>query len=401
MDTDFTKRTNFYLDNFFNPIYFPHFTRTLADGTIKSVFHEGERFAIGEPRSTEGRPVRSPFDPLAASGTKSKRQAPIVSLTAIKKMGYRGMTTHAIEYLQSPKAKLTRQLEKAYLESEGSLGVNPKTCTAFTPMLSATVKGDGEQVKFPVLATIKLDGIRVIKYKGQLVSRSMKPIRNKHLIAELAPLLPEGADGEIIVDQEFKTTTSFVMSVNKPIPPNTKFYWFDYIKDGAYDTPYSQRCEYIKRDMPVQARDAKIKIVALLPTLVKGVESLLKFETKALSEGHEGVIIRSPNGHYKCGRSTVNQGLMMKLKRFTDSEAKVYGYEQISNGKQELGALKLKWRGTEFSIGTGFSASERRDFWKNRKKLVGQLVKFKYFEIGSSNHPRHPVFLGFRDTDDL
>ena len=55
----------------------------------------------------------------------------------------------------------------------------------------------------------------------------------------------------------------------------------------------------------------------------------------------------------------------------------------------------------EFSIGTGFTAADRTWMWNNRDQLLGKFVKFKHFPIGAKDKPRHPVFLGFRDPDDL
>jgi DNA ligase-1 len=36
-----------------------------------------------------------------------------------------------------------------------------------------------------------------------------------------------------------------------------------------------------------------------------------------------------------------------------------------------------------------------------RKKLLGKIVKYKYQEIGVLEKPRFPVFLGFRDKEDM
>ena len=46
----------------------------------------------------------------------------------------------------------------------------------FAPMLASTYTG--EDLKFPVLVTPKIDGVRAIKLNGKLVSRSLKQIPN-------------------------------------------------------------------------------------------------------------------------------------------------------------------------------------------------------------------------------
>lgn len=56
---------------------------------------------------------------------------------------------------------------------------------------------------------------------------------------------------------------------------------------------------------------------------------------------------------------------------------------------------------TEFEVGTGFTLAERDRFWRERESLVGKFVTYKFFPTGSKDRPRHPVFISFREQDDL
>jgi DNA ligase-1 len=147
-------------------------------------------------------------------------------------------------------------------------------------------------------------------------------------------------------------------------------------------------------------------------------------EEKYLNEGYEGLMVRSPNGYYKEGRSTLRDGILGKLKRFSDSEYKVVGYEErMHNGNEaktnalgqtersthkenlvgrgDLGALVLELApGQTFNCGTGFTDEDRAEIWSNRDKYLGQMVKVKSFLIGVKDAPRFPVFLGWRDASD-
>lgn len=64
----------------------------------------------------------------------------------------------------------------------------------FKPMLAATVV-DRTKLRFPFLASPKLDGIRCIVLDGQVLSRSLKPIRNKFIVKQLQGL--PNLDGEL------------------------------------------------------------------------------------------------------------------------------------------------------------------------------------------------------------
>ena len=294
------------------------------------------------------------------------------------------------------------------------------------PMLATAVE-DVNTIKFPVLASQKLDGIRATVQGGQLLSRTLKPIPNVNVQALFAGL-PEGLDGELIVGDPFapdcyRKTTSLVMSDDKPLDffrEPVRFHVFDHI-DNA---PFSNRLADA-RQLTANAANVVVVEHRYVPTLVE----LEKFEEDLLDRGAEGVMLRSPNGPYKHGRSSLREAYLLKLKRFVDAEATITGtYELEHNGNESftnelgrtarsshqenkvglgtLGGLEVKGFGGEydkvdFRVGTGFDAETRRELWARRGNLKGQIVKVKYFPSGGKDKPRHPVFLGFRDARDM
>ncbi len=85
----------------------------------------------------------------------------------------------------------------------------------FRPMLASHCT-DTSKLKFPILVSKKLDGIRATVQGGRLLSRSLKPIANENVQARFAGL-PEGLDGELIVGDPcapdaYRKTSSIVMS---------------------------------------------------------------------------------------------------------------------------------------------------------------------------------------------
>lgn len=294
------------------------------------------------------------------------------------------------------------------------------------PMLAAAIE-DVEKLPFPMIASPKLDGIRCLKIGGAVLSRSLKPIANKFIRARLEEVLPEGADGEIMSGDTFQATTSAVMSHEGE--PEFVFWMFDHVLPeelGGLEEPYIRRASRIKEFMSPALYEPEIQVVPV--KVVRTVDELLAYEGKCLARGYEGVILRDPEGPYKCGRSTLRQAWLLKLKRFVDSEAEVIGLEeQYTNtneakvnelgytkrssakaGKVPAGTLgKLKVRdlktGIEFSIGTGkgLTADLRARIWTYPEFFVGQVVKYKYQPIGVKVAPRLPIFLGFRDEKDM
>ena len=89
----------------------------------------------------------------------------------------------------------------------------------FSPLLAPNREPDLDAIKYPVLGSIKMDGIRCIYKDGEILSRSLKPIPNKQLREKLAPLAKYSKDMDTIFDGEiysselsFQEITGFVMS---------------------------------------------------------------------------------------------------------------------------------------------------------------------------------------------
>ncbi len=304
----------------------------------------------------------------------------------------------------------------------------------FKVNLAATIKDEAE-ICFPVFVSPKLDGIRCYIKDGVALSRSNKPLPNKHLqniVAGWKGQL-EGLDGELIVgdptaDDVYRKTNSAVMSIEGE--PEFVFFVFDDINNS--DLPYQERISLLKvrTDNLTASRMLEVgsgsRLVELLSQYqLASVEELNEFERCVLELGYEGAILRNCDAKYKQGRSTMkgDQGVM-KLKRFLDAEAKVVGFEeQMFNGneaktnelghtsrsshkenlvpKGTLGALVcVTADGIGFKIGTGFDDETKQHIWDNQDQFLGQTVKYKFFPVGIKEAPRHPVFLGWRSELD-
>ena len=271
-------------------------------------------------------------------------------------------------------------------------------------MLAATIRTEEDIPSFPLLATPKVDGVRALMMNGQLVSRTLKPIPNNRIRAVLEPLLPESADGEIYCGDLY-TTTSTAMSFDAS--GDFKFYWFDWAHN--VDTPYGKRVSSIETYIEVNETDKKY-VIPLTPHAIYDLEGLYDYEKQVLDQGFEGIMLRIPSGGYKSGRSTIKEGLLIKLKRSADSEATIIGTEELihrtgfqtGEAGDTLGAIIARGAdGTEFRIGTGYTADQRLALWANRGMIVGKIVKYKHSEKGNKNKPRCAVFLSLRHNDDM
>ena len=253
----------------------------------------------------------------------------------------------------------------------------------------------------------------------KIVSRKLKTIPNHHIRKVLEECCPPGFDGELVLpDQSFQKTASAVMSRNGQ--PKFVYQVFDWVIDGHTDTPYHERMDHLARHMMYCDLNY---IEAVLPVVMENEDELLDYETKCLEEGYEGVMVRTPNSPYKCGRSTTREQWLLKIKRFLESDAIIVDVEEKMHNANpaevsELGLTKRSSHkenqepmdtlgslvvrdiktGVLFKIGTGFDDEMRDRLWRIRNSLSNKIVKYKFQPVGVLDKPRFPVFLGMRST---
>jgi len=290
-------------------------------------------------------------------------------------------------------------------------------------MLASAVK-DYNKITWPKFVSTKLDGVRAVVIDGIVYSRSGKPIRSKAVQKLFGNPRYNNLDGELIygsptAEDVFNKTTSFVMSEDVPDGMSEKeitFFTFDYVNDFLQ---FNERRGLGPLPLSCEQR------VDVGQVMLYNLQEVDAYEAQCLKEGYEGIMLRSPEGLYKHGRATEKSQDLLKVKRFVDDEAIIIGFEELLTnnnpatlnelGHQErssckenlvgadtLGALQCLTKArVAFNIGTGFSAELRQHIWNNREKYIGKLAKYKSFPIGVKDAPRLPVFLGFRDEDDL
>lgn len=284
------------------------------------------------------------------------------------------------------------------------------------PMLAEKTDGISKADLFalqPVwLATPKLDGIRCLIVDGVAVSRKFKPIPNKHIRDTLAKVAAEGMDGEIICPgKTFNEIQSLVMSQDGE--PNFEYHVFDFVEQGtSLDDPYEERLRRLK--VVLANCGTQNILVPVYPEPWTSVEGLETYEGTCLQHGYEGVMIRKPGGKYKCNRSTLKEGLLLKIKQFADSEAEILGFsEQMTNTNEkvenELGLSKRSSEkagmipagrlgefivrdihtGQEFRVGTGkgLTLEIRKAIWDNQAAYRGKIFTYTFQPSGGKIFP--------------
>lgn len=300
---------------------------------------------------------------------------------------------------------------------------------SFKPILAPNDKVDLDTLNYPLLASYKLDGIRCVFVKGQILSRSLKPIQNKQLRERFEPLRKYSEEKNLILDGEiysphmtFQQITHFVMTQDledEVLPEDLKFYMFDTLDDTQAET-FDKRLErawiinrnfrgiseYV-RHWPVNCQERVVELFDI-----------------ALREC-EGLILRDPQGRYKYGRGTLKEGIIYKVKPFLTFDAQITGVVQateVNEGAEkktnELGrsvtskkkddrhtiekasAFWVMYEDKPLKVVLAMTDEEKEAVWQNRDAYIGKWVEYKGMLIGAKDLPRHPVFIRFREDKD-
>jgi DNA ligase-1 len=133
----------------------------------------------------------------------------------------------------------------------------------------------------------------------------------------------------------------------------------------------------------------------------QGQSRFRQINSDAVSGGFEGVMLKDPKAVYECKRSVA----WLKLKPFIEVSLEVVDVEEgTGRNTGRLGAIVCQGvddgKTIRVNVGSGFSDSDRGDFWDTRDQLVGQIVEVRADAVTQNQDGtyslRFPRFLRFR-----
>ena len=299
------------------------------------------------------------------------------------------------------------------------------------PLLAVPVT-DFSALRFPLLLSPKIDGVRgwhpaPVAPELGFCSRKLKRFPNTNACAlfdrdEFRGLDGELALGDIASPGLLRATNALLQAHDRPAGDLT-WHVFDTLEGGAA-IPYEERLGILARRVPHLGPSVRM----VTQHRVECRDELEFWEDFYLDAGLEGVIVRDPRGRYKMGRSTEREGILLKVKRFEDAEARIVGSFELEHNdnvkttdergfakrsshqenKRAAGTLggfvvvgiNGRFEGVEYRVGGGFTAAQRAEFWALRDEAVGHVVTVKYFARGVKDKPRHAQFKDFRPDFD-
>ena len=307
------------------------------------------------------------------------------------------------------------------------------------PMLASNEVVDLEsldRIRYPVIASPKIDAWRSFNYLGEPHTRSGKTIPNEHTRIVLS--LPElnGLDGELVcgspddlsaaIDPNAMQRAQSAFSTHAGQP---EFTW--YIFDDL-ERHHNNYWDWWRGQLsPRFSGPGVFKLPSfckLIPQVfITNDNELSQFVRETLDQGYEGVVTRDPKSPYKHGRSTRKQEWSLKIKEYTYEEGilvmlnermenqniaerdelgylKRSGHQAGKVGANTLGSFTLRRPNSPetFNVGCGhLDAGERQRIW-DLSNTVQPIITFRHFATtGVVNRPRQAQFVAFRAKEDL
>ena len=269
------------------------------------------------------------------------------------------------------------------------------------------------------MLTTKLDGVRNIAIvengNVECFSRQGQIVEGLVEIEKELSTLPNGVyDGELmaitenIKDSKEIFAETIKRSRVKGKKVGLKFVIYDYIANvndfynGIDKIPCIERKNSLERIIePLNLEFIEYLKPLYIGTDVNKIHILLNEE---VAKGEEGLMINLANAPYECKRVKT----LLKVKQFADADVLVTDIlEGDGKNKGKLGAIEIEFEheGNKYrcNVGSGFTDTERKLYWKNKDLLLGKIVTIQYFEItpneNGSYGMRFPVWLN-RIRDD-
>ena len=375
-------------------------------------FFEGVRMAL-DPLYTFGvKQVPTKDTVICGQGCEWK-----IFVELAEKLNKRELTGHAARdainlVMSSATAEQWNGFYRRILIKDLRCGVSEKTVNnvakkngfdkymvpVFTCQLAHDSANHEKKMVGPKQIEIKLDGVRVLTVikdgKVEMFSRNGKQFHNfGHIIAEIEAVLKDKpAPYDLVLDGEvmsanFQDLMKQVHRKSGGVAKDAVLHLFDMIPldkflEGKYEVEQSKRSQYVWHWVEAN-KDALEHVQALDWEDVdlsspEGQDRFVELNKAAVDGGYEGVMIKDQQAVYECKRSHA----WLKAKPFIEVTLKVVSVEE-GTGRNEgrLGAIIVEGEDDGYNYhlncGSGFTDSQRDQFWTDRANLIGSLVEIR------------------------
>ena len=184
-----------------------------------------------------------------------------------------------------------------------------------------------------------------------------------------------------------------------------QFYWYDIIDTNS---TFDERWAYMNDikdqydlsfDPSKEFTDKELRIQFVPQVLISGYDNMIKLHNDYVEEGWEGLVIRDPDKVYRPNGRTND---MIKIKKYSDMEVKVIGYELGLRGSEDMTFRCVLPNGIEFLAKPFGDKNIKEDYVANfDKEYKNKSATIKYFYLSDSGVPLQPSLKCFRLEADM
>jgi len=279
---------------------------------------------------------------------------------------------------------------------------------------------------------VKLDGVRVLAVVNgsvcTLYSRNGKEFENFPQIADFIEEHRKAfqrdsafggqfvLDGEI-VGESFQALMKQAQRKSNAKTDNMVYHVFDIVplsefREGFCNLQQHKRIDLLKRAQAFLPENGCVRIMPGMDVDLdtsEGHDVMRRFAEASVEEGYEGIMIKSMDAPYECKRSD----FWMKWKPTITVDLTIVGFEEgTGRNAGRLGAIIYEGvdneRNIRVNVGTGYSDSDRDEFWALRDQLLGVIGEIEADAVTqnqdgtySLRFPRHKRFRGFEPGEKL
>lgn len=300
-----------------------------------------------------------------------------------KNVGRKNATTGAQQAQKEADAIIVKKLREGYFLTRE----DAENTEIILPMLAKSHDDRKHKVEFPCYIQPKLDGIRGLGRKGNLISRKNSPINTLPHISAALSTLDDGEiiDGELYAhDNTFQENVSLIKKFTKD-SKTIQYHVYDMVSDLPFIDRYNNLIKIVE--------DMDDPCVVLVPTYkIHDQKELDEYYDIFMQLGYEGAMVRWGDDGYKPNARVDN---LLKVKIFKDVDLEIIDVVE-SDRVPGQGIVVIEFDGHRSKTGSKLSHKERADLWTNKDDYIGKLANITYFELTDKGGLRFPVFKGVR-----
>jgi len=234
-----------------------------------------------------------------------------------------------------------------------------------------------------VIATIKLDGMRMIVIKEgdsiQAYSRSARAMKGyEHILNEMKEF-PDGLyDGELIYASNESMKAVDIRQKTASIA-NTKDGDRSELKYILFDLDLGDKSTYRERREQLFDLTAGKESISVVPKVYEGKEfdkhknTLMK---QVLAAGEEGLMVALADGLYQRKQTDILQ--KVKPSYSIDLRVKEVYNGLTLNTKNELGGVIVEYKGYPLKVGNGWTEAQRKHYYEHPEEIIGKIIEIEH-----------------------